>query len=142
VSNVRISWYGVVARSQHILLTTYRKSGKPISTPVWFARDSEQLYFYTLATSGKVKRLRHTTHVQVAPCTANGRATGSAIVAEARFVSDLREWQRARFILWRRYNVRMLAVQALTTVQHWLGSPRAEKLYIALDAASVEVADG
>jgi hypothetical protein len=36
----------------------------------------------------------------------------------------------------------MFTVQTLTTVQHWLDSPRAEKLYIALEAASVEVADG
>jgi uncharacterized protein len=44
-------------------LTTYRKSGEPVATPVWFAEEGEKLYVTTDRISGKVKRLRHATRV-------------------------------------------------------------------------------
>ena len=39
-------------------LTTFRRSGERVSTPVWVGRDGGALVVLTLAASGKVRRLR------------------------------------------------------------------------------------
>jgi hypothetical protein len=45
---------------QYMSLVTFRPSGEPVPTPVWFAREGDVLYVTTLKRSGKVKRLRET----------------------------------------------------------------------------------
>ncbi len=64
-------------------LTTFRKNGQAVSTPVWFAEDAGRLVVYTSPTSGKVKRIRSNAAVTVAPCTFNGKVTGPAANARA-----------------------------------------------------------
>ena len=49
-----------------IALSTYRKSGQPVVTPVWFTQRDGKLYVWTGASSGKVKRLRNNPHVSLA----------------------------------------------------------------------------
>jgi PPOX class probable F420-dependent enzyme len=58
----------------------------PVATPVWAAPDGETLVVWTRADSGKVKRLRHTARVTVAPCDVRGRTQGAAVEAVAEFV--------------------------------------------------------
>jgi len=53
--------------STYVSLTTFRRTGVPVSTPVWAAPDGETLVVWTRTDSGKVKRLRHTSRVTVAP---------------------------------------------------------------------------
>lgn len=65
----------------YILLTTFRKNGTPVATPVWFVRDGERLVIMTGGEAGKVKRLRHTPRVTIAPCTASGEALGETTEA-------------------------------------------------------------
>ncbi len=67
----------------YIALTTYRKNGTPVVTPLWFAADNAKLYAYTEANSGKVKRIRATSKVEVAACTMRGAVTGPAFPATA-----------------------------------------------------------
>lgn len=67
-------------------LTTYRKNGQPVPTPVWFARDGDRLVVLTQRESGKVKRIRHTPRVTIAPCTARGDLLGPSAEAVARLL--------------------------------------------------------
>lgn len=76
---------------QYISLTTFRKSGQGVPTPVWFAQVGDKLYIYTSANSGKIKRIRHTTRVTVAPCTARGEVLGAVQDAQARILSPQEE---------------------------------------------------
>jgi PPOX class probable F420-dependent enzyme len=69
-------------------LTTFRKTGKPVPTTVWFGEDGGRLYVTTERSSGKVKRLRNTARVQVAPCTPWGAARGPAVQAIARVLPE------------------------------------------------------
>ncbi len=57
-----------LARERFVLLTTYRASGAPVSTPVWVGRDGDALVVLTPAGSGKVRRLRADARVRVQPC--------------------------------------------------------------------------
>ena len=73
-----------------MLLTTFRRDGTPVSTPVWVVGiDDATVGFWTSSGSGKAKRLAHTDRVSVQPCDARGRVKeGSAKrEATARMVS-------------------------------------------------------
>ncbi|MFI8438878.1 PPOX class F420-dependent oxidoreductase [Streptomyces sp. NPDC079020] len=70
------------ARSEYVSLTTYRKDGTPVATPVWAAADDEVLYIWTRSDSWKVKRLRNDTRVRVTVCDVRGRIAEGAPSAE------------------------------------------------------------
>jgi PPOX class probable F420-dependent enzyme len=75
---------------KYMLLTSFRRDGTPVSTPVWaVALDGGEVGFWTSSGSGKAKRLAHTSRVTVQPCDARGRVKqGSAVVeATARIVT-------------------------------------------------------
>ena len=59
-----------------------------VSTPVWFVHDGEILYVRTGANSGKVKRIRITPRVNIAPCKMDGTLVGDWIPATACEVND------------------------------------------------------
>jgi PPOX class probable F420-dependent enzyme len=65
-------------------LTTFRKAGNAVPTPVWFAQEGERLFVVTQQDAGKVKRIRHTARVTVEPCTARGESLGAMLEARAR----------------------------------------------------------
>ncbi|MDF6017888.1 PPOX class F420-dependent oxidoreductase [Streptomyces sp. JH34] len=70
------------ARSEYVSLTTYRKDGTPVATPVWAAADGDVLYVWTRSDSWKVKRLRNDSRVRVTVCDARGRIAEGAPSAE------------------------------------------------------------
>ena len=62
---------------KYISLATFRKSGKEVATPVWFAASEERLWVFTAGSSGKVKRLRNSPRAKVAACNMRGRVHGA-----------------------------------------------------------------
>ncbi len=69
---------------RYMRLTTFRRDGTPVSTPVWvtpFGQDS--VAFWTSSGSGKAKRLAHTQRVTVQPSDARGRAKAGTEPIEA-----------------------------------------------------------
>jgi uncharacterized protein len=69
---------------KYILLTTFRRDGTPVSTPVWsVSLDGGRIGFWTSSGSGKAKRLAHTDRVTVTPCDARGRVKPGAAAVEA-----------------------------------------------------------
>jgi uncharacterized protein len=73
-----------LAASTYLSLTTYRKDGTAVPTPVWASTDGTRLYVWTQSDAGKVKRVRNRGHVQVAPCDARGSLQGAPVDASAR----------------------------------------------------------
>jgi PPOX class probable F420-dependent enzyme len=76
------------ANQTYLSLETFRKSGESMPTPVWFVQDGETLYVRTLTSSGKVKRIRNNSRVNVAPCKMDGSLIGSWVPAVAREIQD------------------------------------------------------
>jgi len=62
-----------LGREQFISLTTFRRTGEPVSTAVWVAPDGVALLVTTQLSTGKVKRLRHTSRVEMRPCSRLGK---------------------------------------------------------------------
>lgn len=87
---------------KYISLKTFRKSGAPVATPVWFGEEDEKLYVMTRSISGKYKRIRNNPAVRVAPCTIRGVATGAESAAGARILPS-EEQARARATIERKY---------------------------------------
>lgn len=67
-----------------VLLTTYRRDGTGVGTPVHIAVDGDRAFIRTWDTAWKLKRIRNNPEVEVAPSTVGGRPTGPAIRARAR----------------------------------------------------------
>ena len=73
-----------LASSTYIALTTYRRDGTPVMTPVWVSREGDLLYVWTQGDSGKVTRIRNDARVQIAPSDHRGAAQGAPVDATAR----------------------------------------------------------
>jgi uncharacterized protein len=79
---------GELADEPFISITTFKRDGTPVSTPVWVAGDDGRLLVQSDADTWKVKRIRHDSHVRVAPCGATGKVRGQAFDAEATILAD------------------------------------------------------
>jgi len=87
---------------KYISLTTFRKNGAKIATPVWFGEDGDKLYVMTRSDMGKTKRIRNNPQVTVAPCTMRGKVIGPEFAASARILPP-EEHARARQAINRKY---------------------------------------
>jgi PPOX class probable F420-dependent enzyme len=91
-------------RQRNVLLTTYRRDGTAVGTPVHIAVEDGRAYIRTYGKAFKWKRVRHTPDCELAPCTVRGRATGPAIHVRGRIL-DGDEAARAARALARKYPV-------------------------------------
>ena len=80
---------------KYLSLETFKKSGEGVRTPIWFAADSAYglnsnsatLYVYTIDNTGKVKRIRNSARVRIAPCDMRGKLLGEWMDARATIVT-------------------------------------------------------
>ena len=79
---------GQFANQKYLNLETYRKTGKPVATPVWLAEANGTLYTYSLANAGKVKRIRNNPNVRIVPCDMRGKPKGEWVEAKARILDE------------------------------------------------------
>nr|WP_225953882.1 PPOX class F420-dependent oxidoreductase [Kibdelosporangium phytohabitans] len=91
-----------LADSKYVLVTTFRKDGTKVPTPVWSARDGEELVFWTRSDSGKVKRLRREKNIELAECDVRGRPRSQPVPAVARLL-DAAGTDRVRRVMARKY---------------------------------------
>ena len=76
-----------LADEKYIALTTFKRDGNPVTTPVWAAAlEDGKIGFWTSSTSGKAKRLAHTSKVIVQPCDARGRVKAGTSPTDATAV--------------------------------------------------------
>ncbi len=106
---------GHLGGHRHCLVITYRRDGAPVPTPVWFGLDEGRVYFRAERSSGKVKRLRATTHVRVAPCTSRGKPTGAPFEGHARIVAGELA-AKAEQVIQSRYSIGRRIYERLFTV--------------------------
>jgi PPOX class probable F420-dependent enzyme len=89
----------------YISLSTYRKSGAAVATPVWFAESGGRLYITTTPDAGKAKRLRNNGGVDFAPCTYNGTVTGQSFHGQGRILPAGPEAEQAEKLLQAKYGL-------------------------------------
>lgn len=81
-----------------VRLTTFRRDGTPVSTPVNVALDDGRIFFRTFEQSGKFKRLRNNHRVEVAPSNARGDVKGESIAATAQLLTGADDRRAAALI--------------------------------------------
>ena len=126
-----------LADSRFVSLTTFRRSGAPVSTPVWVARDGESLVVLTPVGSGKVRRLRHDPRVEIRPCGRFGAVAGD--VESVAAIAEVREADvdvlRARATIRRAYPIEsrlVLGIERL--IERLRGRPRTPRLALLVTA--------
>ncbi|WP_067686542.1 PPOX class F420-dependent oxidoreductase [Nocardia jejuensis] len=78
-----------LAEAKYVRLTTYKKDGTAVGTPVWVAPDGDRLVIWTSADTWKVKRIRRTPAVTLQESDARGRvAVDQPIAGTARVLDD------------------------------------------------------
>jgi uncharacterized protein len=93
-----------ISRSKYVSLTTYRKDGTAVATPVWHVVNGGELIVVSEAGAWKVKRIRNNSRVVVTVCGIRGRIAPGAPTAEgtARLLDEAGT-QAARKLLARKY---------------------------------------
>jgi uncharacterized protein len=107
-----------LAEKRFILLTTYRRSGEAVSTPVWVGREGDALVVLTPARSGKVRRLRRDPRVQVRPCGRFGKVPEGVepIAGTAEVREDPVDVERARATIRRTYPLESRVILGLERI--------------------------
>ena len=73
-----------LADEKYIAVTTFKRDGTPVTTPVWCVPvDDGKIGFWTSSGSGKAKRLAHTSKVIVQPSNSRGVVKPATTPAEA-----------------------------------------------------------
>ncbi|GAB1514370.1 PPOX class F420-dependent oxidoreductase [Actinophytocola sp. KF-1] len=104
-----------LGRGSYLLVTTFRKDGTPVPTPVWVGRDGDELIVWTQATAGKVKRIRNNPTVEVTACDLRGKPRGETVKGTARIL-DADGTERGRRVLRKKYGIAGRVVIGSSTV--------------------------
>ena len=108
---------------KYLSLTTFRRDGTPVSTPVWFVAENGNLLVETDGNSYKVKRIRRNDNVTVAACNATGRVAGEVVPAHAAIL-PADELPRVERLLHRKYRLDYIFVLPIyLLVQRLRGRP-------------------
>jgi len=101
------SAFAALGDEQYLSLTTFRKSGERVSTPMWVVRDGDALIMFTPEVSGKVKRLRNSPRVELRPCNQFGRVKAGVepVGAVAEVLTDEDSLERAKRMIRRKYGL-------------------------------------
>jgi len=116
---------------KYLSLTTYKRDGTPVPTPVWFVVEGEKLLVQTDVRSGKVKRIRANPRVTVAPCNARGHLRGERVEARAEVLGPTATAHIEELVR-RKYRWDMLVIGPLRRVQTRFGRDRGPTVGLAI----------
>src|SRR5215212_2013082 len=99
--------FAALGNEQFLSLTTFRRSGERVSTPMWVGRDGDALIMFTTQASSKVKRLRNSPRVELRPCNRFGRVKDGVepVAGMAEVLTDEDSRERATGIIRRKYGL-------------------------------------
>lgn len=125
-----------VADAKYVSFTTYRRSGEAVASPVWIAPLPDgRAGFTTAADSGKVKRLRHTARVSVAPSDLRGNVAAGveAVSGTAAVVTDGPDHAAVVAALRKAYGIQFRLVHLGSTIKARLGRGASTAVVITFD---------
>jgi hypothetical protein len=104
--------FAALGDEEFLSLTTFRRSGQRVSTPMWVTRDGDALVMFTPQASGKVKRLRNDPRVELRPCGRLGRVEEGVepVAGVAEVLTDEASLEWATGLLRRKYGLAYLVI--------------------------------
>jgi PPOX class probable F420-dependent enzyme len=100
-----MTFLNLFKNQKYLNLETFRKNGEGVKTPVWFVQDGNTLFVRTVADSGKVKRIRKNSRVNIAPCKIDGELLGDWVQLIAREVKDQEVDRKVDKLLGKKYGL-------------------------------------
>ena len=136
-----------LAAATYVSLTTYRRTGVPVSTPVWFAPSVDEPHLFTVITvddTGKTKRIAHTERVELRPCDVRGGVGPGAptYVGRARVVRDDAGVASVRRAVVAKYGLPARMSDVMDVVAGRVGIRRAPRAGILVAVESQPVSEG
>jgi hypothetical protein len=98
-----------VFKGKYLSLTSFKRDGTGVATPVWFVVDAGQLLVLTDSESFKAKRIRRNPAVMIAPCSAAGRLHREPVRARAEVLPES-ELRRVEQLMTRKYRIDRIVV--------------------------------
>jgi PPOX class probable F420-dependent enzyme len=86
-------------------VTSFKRDGTGVATPVWFVSDGRRLFALTDLHSAKVRRIRREPRVLVASCRASGKLRRDPVPAQAQVLTSSAELERVQQLLLERYRI-------------------------------------
>ena len=86
-------------------VTSFKRDGTGVATPVWFVSDGSRLFAFTDLHSPKVWRIRRNPHVLIASCRPGGKLRKEPVPARAEVLTATPELERVRELLTERYRI-------------------------------------
>jgi PPOX class probable F420-dependent enzyme len=105
-----------VVPGKYLSLTSFRRDGTGVATPVWFVEAGGRLLVETDASSYKVRRIRRDPRVTIAPCTATGHLRGVPVPARAELLPDA-EVAHVERLMAAKYRVDLLVIKPFRALQ-------------------------
>ncbi len=90
---------------RYLSVTTFKRDGTGVATPVWFVSDGRRLFAFTDLHSAKILRMRRNPRVLVASCRVGGKLRGEPVAARAEVLTTAAELERVQKLLLARYKI-------------------------------------
>jgi uncharacterized protein len=128
---------------RYLGLTTFKREGVGVTTPVWFVAEDGRLLVETDADSYKVKRILREPKVTVGLCSARGHMRELPVRARAELIPD-DEIPRVEKRMARKYRVDMMFIKPFRLIQRvlHLGRPRGKSVIVAITPGAPAPGDG
>lgn len=120
--------FPVPVEALYLSLKTFRRNGRGVATPVWFAADTQKLYVFSAGDAGKVKRLRRSSRAEVAVCDFRGNIKSDWCAATAELLSSPEDIRAAHRCLVEKYGWRA----RLLDIGAWIGGRIDKRAWIAI----------
>ena len=119
-------------RGKYLSITSFRRDGTGVATPVWFVVEGDRLLVETGATSRKVRRILRDPSVTIAECSARGRLRGMPVHAIAEILPD-EETARVERLVGRKYRADLLVIRPIRAIQSaFRRGPREKSVILAI----------
>ncbi len=101
-----------------VALTTFKRDGEGVSTPMWIAREGSELLAWTHADSWKVKRVRRDPRVTLVPCNRRGKVSDdyAQVAGRAEVIADPTRVASLEKMIRRKYGFEFRAVAFLERI--------------------------
>jgi uncharacterized protein len=116
-----------LAAQKFVSLTTYKKNGDALATPMWVGRDGDQLFVWTPADSAKIKRVRNDPRVTLVPCGRFGKPNNDAepVAGTAEVITEPATVRRLAEVIRHKYGLEYWVVTLIERLAARGEKPRA-----------------
>jgi uncharacterized protein len=116
-----------LAAQKFVSLTTYKKNGDAVATPMWVGRDGDHLFVWTPADSAKIKRVRNDPRVTLVPCGRFGKPNNDAepVAGTAEVITEPATVRRLAEVIRHKYGLEYWVVTLIERLAARGEKPRA-----------------